>query len=114
MIDCVDKALQIMKEIECKADFKLMFIITNSPPHGKEFGNYGDNYGKGCPCNKKWDPYYKAVKDMKIKLILLKVVNNSINDTLMETETEFRKYLPTQFISQTLNKLEKRCQARRY
>jgi hypothetical protein len=66
---------------------KILFLILDCPPHGKEFGDYGDYYPEGCPCGRKISDVLISLDKLGIKLKLMKLTS-----MLEKTETEFKKF----------------------
>ena len=52
---------------------KFMFLVLDSPPHGKQFGSYSDGFPEGCPCGDSEVKMLPVMRDMKIDLTVIKI-----------------------------------------
>jgi hypothetical protein len=83
----VDGLSEALKFSWRKDSEKILFLILDFPPHGKEFGNYGDSYPNGCPCGQNISKILASLDDLGVKVKLMK-----LTEKLEKTEIEFRKY----------------------
>ncbi|CAF1067504.1 unnamed protein product [Brachionus calyciflorus] len=88
--EAVADGLDISLKLNWRQDSndKFLFLVLDSPPHGRQYINRGDDYPDGCPCNLNIKTILNELIDKKgIKVYVLKL-NSSLN--LMEKE--FKKY----------------------
>ncbi len=52
---------------------KFMFLVLDSPPHGKQFGGYGDGFPDGCPCGYTEGKLLSALREMKVDMTVIKI-----------------------------------------
>jgi len=78
---------------------KVLFLILDSPPHGKRYVSSGDDYPNGCPCcTDTGTPSPKTEEDIFYKLNNLKVnfklvpLNSSLNKTVDEFKKEIKLF----------------------
>ncbi len=56
-----------------KESEKFMFLLLDNPPHGKQYGSYGDGFPDGCPCGFSEVKLLPQLRDMKIELTIVKI-----------------------------------------
>jgi hypothetical protein len=66
---------------------KLLFLVLDYPPHGKEFGSYGDNSPNGCSCGRKISTMLESLDKLGVKIKMMKLTS-----CLEKTEIEFKKF----------------------
>ncbi|CAD8084762.1 unnamed protein product [Paramecium primaurelia] len=68
---------------------KLLYLIADSPPHGKLYHNYLDNFPEGCPCGLKQESIFRTLQNIKVKFKILKV-NQHIEMMIAEFKKDFK------------------------
>jgi len=58
-----------------KKRVRIIFHITDAPPHGKEYGSPGDSYPNGCPCGVTLEDIAINLSELGIEYVLLKIGN---------------------------------------
>ncbi|CAK86031.1 unnamed protein product (macronuclear) [Paramecium tetraurelia] len=67
---------------------KLLYLIADSPPHGKQYHNYGDHFPEGCPCGLKQEKIFRILQNIKVKFKILKL-NQNIEMMIGEFKKDF-------------------------
>ena len=66
---------------------KMLFVLTDEKPHGKEFGP-NEIHPDGCPCQISWRDELKKIRDKNAQFLFVK-----LNETLAQTINLFRDEL---------------------
>jgi len=64
-----------------KTSHKFVFVICDSPPHGKEYGCPSDNYPEGCPCDIELPEIVSIYKKKNININLKKATHANLYET---------------------------------
>ena len=85
----VDGLHYAAKEIHWREEQSLRMLvhILDAPPHGREFGSFGDDHPNGCPCNYKYQELLVELDSKKIQYLILKCKVN-----VMSMITIFKNY----------------------
>lgn len=61
-----------VEEIEWRgSSLKLVILISDAPPHGKEYTSGDDTYPDGCPCKTDCKEMMKKLNDMDTQIMIL-------------------------------------------
>ena len=79
---------------------KMLFVLTDEKPHGKEFGP-NEIHPDGCPCQISWRDELKKIRDKNAQFLFVK-----LNETLAQTINLFRGELGDLLIEYKFEGLE--------
>jgi len=66
---------------------QIYIVITDEPPHGKEFYNDIEDleWPEGCPCGAQWDTIFQVLDTHGVDLIFVKL-DEKLNQTIDKFE----------------------------
>jgi hypothetical protein len=84
----MDGLYDALYNVEWRANSeKFVFLILDSPPHGKRFNCSSDGFPDGCPCGHSEMTLLPKMREMKIDFTILKVTDQV--NTMIELFSQF-------------------------
>ncbi|CAD8125404.1 unnamed protein product [Paramecium sonneborni] len=68
---------------------KLLYLIADAPPHGKQYHNYTDSFPESCPCKLNQNDILQKLWKKKVLFKILQL-NQSINGMITEFKKDFQ------------------------